>query len=332
MRRIVAGVILRQHDPSTNANLRVNSGIPMRLLSSLFVLLLVLGANPRVAQAAACCGTGHGLGQRLGPGETAAFTISSRFAGRFGSFDPQGNFFAIPSASFDGDVRADLLAVFAPIRRVQVSVAAPFVLNIKRFGDEHDTGGGIGDLVFSGRFDVVPLSTTSAWPAIAITTSFTLPTGRSANDAVQVLAADATGLGVAEFRPGVFLEKSFGGKVTAIVAASVGFRSETNEPPAPRVGLAPRWRLLAAAGPVFESGLSLSLGAIYEYEGAPAINGATIPESQRYRLATLGFVGYDLSARFTLLGSVELDVPIQQLSKNEAASAALSIGLRRSFF
>jgi len=301
--------------------------------SALLVLasLALLTASPRLARASACCGTGHGLGQRLAPGERAAVTFATRFADRFGSYDPNGQFFTSPSGSFDGDLRADISAVFAPISRLQVGVAIPFVLNIKHLRVD-DVGGGLGDLLFSGRFDVVPLSTTSSWPAIAFTASLLVPTGRSANQARQVLAADATGLGVAEIRPGVFLEKSFEGKATVIAAASVGFRSEANEPPALRIALAPRWRVLAAAGPVFESGLSLSFGGIYEYEGAPTISGTTMQDAQRYRFAALGFVGYDLPSRFTLLGSVELDLPVSHGGKNEAALAAISIGLRRSFF
>lgn len=304
----------------------------MRLTLCAFAGFALLVAIPQVTYAAACCGTGHGLGQRLGPGETAAITFSTRFADRFGSYDPSGQFFTIPANAFDGDLRADLSAVFAPISRLQVGLTAPFVLNIKHFGGADDVGGGLGDLTFSGRFDILPLNTANSWPAIALTTSLLLPTGRSANEATRVFGADATGLGVAEVRPGIFVEKSFGGKASAIVAGSVGFRSELNEPPAARMALAPRWRLLAAAGPVFESGLSLSFGGIYEYEGAPTIGGVTMVDADRYRLSTLGFVGYDLPRRFTLLGSVELDLPVNQTGKNEQAAVAISIGLRRSFF
>jgi hypothetical protein len=303
----------------------------MRSTVCFFASLAFLMANSRFAHASACCGTGHGLGQRLGLGEQSAVTLSTRFADRFGSYDPAGRFFTSPGGSFDADVRTDVSAIFSPLSRLQVAVTAPFVLNIKHFGDD-DVGGGFGDLLFFGRFDIVPLSTASSWPAVAFTASLLLPTGRSANEAQQILAADATGLGVAEIRPGIFFEKSFGGKATAIVAASVGFRSETNGSPALRIALAPRWRVLAAAGPVFESGLSLSFGGIYEYERAPTISGMEVPDAQRYRLAALGFVGYDLPSRFALLGSVELDLPVSQVGKNEAATVAISIGLRRSFF
>jgi hypothetical protein len=150
-------------------------------------------------------------------------------------------------------------------------------------------------------------------------------------DASNILAADVTGLGVAELRPGVFVEHVFAGRASAIFAASVGFRTEADEPPAPRFGLAPRVRLLGAMGPVFDTGLSLSIGLIHECEAAPTIEQVTMPDSDRHRTALFGFVGYDLSSHFTLLGSVELDIPLSYAGQNEPAYAAISIGLRRSF-
>ncbi|MBK9259959.1 MAG: hypothetical protein IPM54_09005 [Polyangiaceae bacterium] len=257
--------------------------------------------------------------------------LSTRVADRFGSYDASGGFFTIPSNVFDADARADLTAMVAPVSRLQLGITVPFVLNMRRIGADTEMGGGIGDFSFSGRFDIVPLSTASSWPAIALTAALAFPTGRSASEATNVLAADATGLGVTEFRPGIFLEHSFGGEANAIVAASVGLRSAANDLSAsPSFDLAPRLRLLAAAGPVFDMGLSLSLGVIHEREGAPSIGGVTMPDADRHRTAALAFVGYDLPSRFTLLGSLELDVPVHELGKNEPAYVAISIGLRRS--
>ena len=288
-------------------------------------------ASPHDARAAACCGSGHGLGQRLSRGERAALTLAVRGADRFGSNDPQGQFFPTPAGTLDGEGRAELSGLFAPVPRLQLGVAIPFVLNVRQFGSDSAHGGGLGDVAASARFDIVPLATSKAWPAIALTAGLTVPTGRSTSDARNVLAADATGLGVFEFRPGVFLEKSFSGEATAIFAGSLGLRSPSTDARGEPVQLAPRLRLLAAAGPIFDNGLSLSMGLIHEREQAPSIGGVTSPNADRYRTALLAFVGYDLSPRFTLLGSCELDLPWNGASKNEPTSAAFSIGLRRSF-
>ncbi len=301
------------------------------LLGLCFAAVVI--AKPHVAQASACCGSGHGLGQRLGNGEQAALTLSTRFADRFGSYDVQSRFFTTPRGIVDMDTRAELAGIVRPSTRFQVGFTVPFVLNIRQFGADVPvtTGGGMGDLAFQGRFDIIPLSTASSWPAVALTAGVTLPTGRSAMDASNVVAADATGLGVAEVRPGVFVEHSFAGRASAIFAASVGFRTAGDQPPAPRFQLAPRARILGAIGPVFDMGLSLSIGVFHEREAAPIIERVAAPDADRHRTALLGFVGYDFRKHFTLLGSIELDMPLRHAGQNEPAYVAISVGLRRSF-
>jgi hypothetical protein len=303
----------------------------MRLPPLLLSLAAVLLASPRQAEASACCGSGHGLGQRLNRGEDVALTLSLRFADRIGSHGMAGQFYAIPSGAFDGDGRAELAGIFAPTARLQLGFSLPFVLNVRQFGQESAAGGGIGDISASARFDLVPLATSNVWPAIAITTHLALPTGRSASDANDTLAVDATGLGVAELRPGVFVEKSFSGRASAIFAASVGLRFASADVRGEPVQLGPRLRLVAAAGPVTENGLSLSIGLIHELESAPSFGGVTTVDADRRRTAALAFVGVDLGTHFTLLGSLEADLPLQLVGKNEPAAIAISIGLRRSF-
>lgn len=303
----------------------------MHRLFLVSILVALVLASPHRAHASACCGSGHGLGQRLNRDEQAAVTMSLRVADRFGSHDPTGRFFTVPSGIIDGDGRAEISGLFAPVPRLQLGITLPFILNIRQFGPDFAYGGGLGDLSASGRFDIVPLATSSAWPAIALTAGLTLPTGRSAAEAQDALAADATGLGVAEFRPGVFLEKSFSGQASAIFAGSLGLRTPTMDARGKPSELAPRLRLIAAAGPVFDNGLSLSMGLIHEREQAPSIGGVTSPDGHRVRTAALAFVGYDISMHYTLLGSIEVDLPFAHAGRNEPASAALSIGLRRSF-
>lgn len=264
-------------------------------------------------------------------GEHAAITLSSRVADRFGSYDVHGSFATIPQGIIDVDTRTELAAIVRPIPRLQVGFTFPFVWNIRRSGSDVLTGGGLGDLALHGRFDIIPQSTASALPAIALTTAVTFPTGRSAMNASNALGADVTGLGVAELRPGVFLEHVFAGRASAIVAASIGFRSASNEPPTPPFQLAPRLRLVAAGGPIFDMGLSLSLGVIHEREAAPTIEQTTAPDADRHRTALLGFVGYDVSSHYTMLASFEVDIPLHHMGQNEPAYAAISFGLRRAF-
>jgi len=294
-------------------------------------VVTALLAAPRASLAAACCGSGHGLGQRLGPSERAAISISLRGADRFGGHGYDGAFALAPPGVLDLEGRAELGVLVAPVSRLQLGLVAPLVLSARRSGDVSATGGGLGDLAFSARFDVVPLSSAGALPAIAITTALTVPTGRSAADTTDPLAAGATGLGAFEVRPGIFIEKNFDGAATAIFSASVGLRTAMTDARGERVELGPRARFVAAAGPIFDSGLSLSGGVVHEIEAAPSIAGATTPGADRRRTAALVFAGYDISSRYTLLASLEADLPIPVIGKNEPSAVALAIGLRRAF-
>jgi hypothetical protein len=285
----------------------------------------------RDASASACCGSGHGLGQRLGPLERAAVGLSLRGSDRFGSHGYAGAFSLAPSGTRDVEARAELGCLLAPLPRLQLGLAVPVLLNVRGSGDETAVGGGLGDLSFSARFDLVPLSTTGAWPSIALTAGVGLPTGRPASRAEDPLATDATGLGAAEVRPGVFVEKNFDGEATAIFSASIGLRAPMTGARGERIELGPRARFVAAAGPVFSSGLSLSAGLVHERESAPSIGGAVTPGADRRRSAALLFAGYDITPRFTALASLEVDLPISSLGKNEPSAVAFAINLRRAF-
>lgn len=287
--------------------------------------------SPQEASAGSCCGSGHGLGQRLARDEHAALTLSLRFADRFGSYDLTSRLLNMPPGAFDGEGRAEFAGVIAPMPRLQLGVVVPFVVNVRQFPLDSAIGGGFGDITASSRFDVIPLTTSNAWPAIAITAALTFPTGRSASDATDALAADATGLGVVEFRPGIFIEKSFSGRASAVFASSLGLRGPGTDSQGQPVQLAPRLRMIAAAGPVFDMGLSFSAGLIHEYEEAPSIGGIAAPDANRRRTAALLFVGYDISKHLTLLGSFDVDLPMRFVGKNEPAAMSVSIGLRRSF-
>ena len=309
--------------------------LPVRIRPNPFALALLGGAlflvSARDAAASACCGSGHGLGQRLAPSERAAVNLSFRFSDRFGSHGHAGAFSFAPSGTLDTESRAELGCLLAPVPRLQLGLVAPVLLNVRGFRDDTSVGGGLGDISFSARFDIVSLSTTSAFPAIALTAGLGLPTGRSAAQAKDPLATDATGLGAVEVRPGLFVEKNWDGEAMAIVSASVGLRAPMTGARGERIELGPRARFVAAAGPVFASGWSLSAGLVHERESAPSMGGVVTPSADRRRTAALLFAAYDLSERFTALASLEVDLPASSLGKNEPSNVAFSFGLRRAF-
>ena len=202
---------------------------------------------------------------------------------------------------------------------------------MRHAGEQSAFGGGIGDVTASARWDLVSLSAADGLPAVALTAAVSLPTGKPAGRALDPLGASATGLGAAEVRPGVFLEKTWEGRASAVLSASVGLRTPMTGASGERIGLGPRARFVAAAGPVFDSGLSLSFGVVSEIEAAPSFAGVSAKDADRRRTGLFGFVGYDFGPRATVLGSLELDLPVAKLGKNEPSSVAFSIGLRHAF-
>jgi hypothetical protein len=94
------------------------------------------------------------------------------------------------------------------------------------------------------------------------------------------------------------------------------------------VRLAPRVRVLGAAGPVLPWGLSVAVGALHEREAAPSIGGRAAAEGDRRRTAAMLLAACDVDARWAVTGSAEVDVPLPGISKNEMVHAALGMGVR----
>jgi hypothetical protein len=113
-----------------------------------------------------------------------------------------------------------------------------------------------------------------------------------------------------------------------MVSASAGFRTAFVAASGDEVRLAPRLQLLAAFGPSWASGLSISLGGLYEREAGPRMAGRASPGFARERAALLGIVTHDLTPRWTAIGSFQADLPIAGLGRNEVAAVVPSIGVR----
>jgi hypothetical protein len=263
--------------------------------------------------------------------ERAAAGLGLRLSLRYGAAGATGRFSSLRPGDLDTESRAELSWLVSPLPRLQIGVVVPALVNVRRLGGLTEAGYGTGDITASARWDLVPLAGAGVWPAVALTAACTLPTGRPLAEAHGVLGAGATGLGAAELRPGLFVEKNFDGKASAILAASIGLRTSTSLPDGERVHLGPRLRIVAAVGPIFPNGASLSAGLVHEREPGPSIGGVVAPGSDRRRTAVLAFAGYDFAARWTALASLEVDLPWLGLARNELAAVAVAVGLRRAF-
>ncbi|WP_437737299.1 hypothetical protein [Sorangium sp. So ce1335] len=291
-------------------------------------VLLSLTASPTVARASACCGTGHGSAQWLAPSERAAASFSLRLTEQIGAWSVGRDFAPSGEGAYRRELRAEAGWTVRIRERVQLGVAVPLIAAWGGSpGGASSSGGGPGDISVVGRVTVVEEHLLPWLPAAAFTLAASIPTGTLQDPAVDPLGVDTTGLGVAEIRPGMLFEKSWG-SFQALLAGSVGIRTNYRLSTGERIAPAERVQILAAAGPVWSSGASLAAGALYEREGAPRVGRHLIDGMARERTALLAVLAYDMSPRWTAVGNVQADLPISGIGRNEGAFVALSAGLR----
>ncbi|WP_437580553.1 hypothetical protein [Sorangium sp. So ce887] len=312
-------------------------------------ILLSLAASPGVARASACCGTGHGIAQWLAPSERAAASFSLRFTEQLGTWTPERDFDALGEGVYHRELRADVGWMVRIEERLQLGISLPLRHTWIGAGlDGTFSGGDVGDISAAGRIALIEGAISPWIPSAAFTLSVALPTGygedpvfepigvsasggdTGGTSAIDVGAngADTTRLGVAEFRPGIVFEKSWG-SVQALLAASISVRTAYHAAGGEEVQPADRLQVVAAAGPVWASGTSLSVGGLYEREGSPRVAGRLpVRGGERERTALLAVLAHDVGARWTAVGNLQVDVPISGIGRNEGAFAALSAGLR----
>ncbi|AUX42218.1 hypothetical protein SOCE26_036450 [Sorangium cellulosum] len=290
-------------------------------------LVLSFALSSRAARASACCGTGHGVGHWLAPSERAAASFAVRGSEQIGSWTWAREFAPSAAGSYHRELRTDVGWMVRVQEHVQLGVAVPLMMVWKGARDGASSGGGAGDITAAGRIDLLE-SGVSPWiPAAALTLAVALPTGRPQGASSDRLGADVTGLGAAELRPGIVLEKSWG-SIQALLAASAGFRTRFHLPTGESLQLAPRVQILAAAGPAWPSGVSLAVGGLYEVEPWPTRDGRDTPGATRERTALLAVLACDITTRWTAIGNLQADVPISGIGREEIAFAALSAGVR----
>ncbi|WP_437819328.1 hypothetical protein [Sorangium sp. So ce1078] len=316
-------------------------------------ILLSLAVSPGAAHASACCGTGHGIAQWLAPSERAAASFSLRFTEQLGEWTRERDFDAHGEGVYHRELRADVGWMVRIRERLQLGISVPLLHTWAGAGlDGASSGGGVGDISAAGRFALIEDAMSPWIPSAAFTLGVTLPTGHGQVAGIEPIGvsatgvgsggvdtggagaigvgatgADTTGLGVAEFRPGLVFEKSWG-SFQALLAASTSVRTSIRVASGDEVQPAPRLQILAAAGPVWASGASLTVGGLYEREGYPRVADRPSKGGARERTALLAVLAHDIGARWTAVGNLQVDVPISGIGRNEGAFAALSAGLR----
>jgi len=286
------------------------------------VLLLLLPAEE--ARAAGCCGTGPSAIERLGSAEAASLSLTTSGQRTLGGWNSEGSW---GDAAQGDEARLELAGAVAVGARVQLGFALPAQYAWREAGALAGEGGGLGDLTFTGWIDPLPAGLPSSTPSVGLTLALRTPTGRSDADARAPLAADATGLGGFELRPGLSIEGELG-PLTLAGSGSVGLREETSA-----YGLtvqrAPGFALYGFVGRWFGPWL-VGGAASTSWEGAPSIEGRAVDAAARRRTGGALLAAWELDRSWSLGAEARAELPVGGAGRNEPGGVGARLTLRRA--
>ncbi len=296
--------------------------------ASALALALLLRAAPAHAQAC-CAGSGVVTPARLVLDDDALVGLQLRAAHHLGSHDARGEYVPTPSHARELNFEQNVFGAIRVLKRGQVAALVPFVETHRRAAGRSSTGGGLGDINFAARYDVLLAGQSQLVPGLGLLAGVTLPTGRTAEAARNPLATDATGIGAVQVNGGVALEQAFGawffgvsGLASLRTARTVGTT---------QMRLAPQYTLLLSAGHAFESGATAAVIASYMAEGDATANGARVPESAR-RVISLSVAGMvPLGDQLRLLASVSANPPRSSFGMNQPVTTGATLGVIWSY-
>jgi hypothetical protein len=291
--------------------------------------LACLAAAARPAAASPCCAGSTTPGfEHLALWETVAGGARGGLERGLGQWDAAGRWRS--HEAYEETVgRLELWVVGRPRAALQLGARLPWVFTDRRAGGGHDTGGGVGDLGVSARWDVYPGGEGPAGLGIAAVVGLTMPTGRDMAAAEGPLGADATGegsftpaLGLVLMRPWDTLFVRIQGSVGRPLTRTVDGRTH-------RAGVDLNGALIGGVSPVPSLTLSLSLDARRQSEATVA--GRMIPDSGRSGTFTALGLAWDLPGRFEILAlqaTVRAPVAVDGLGRNTLAGLGGALGLR----
>jgi hypothetical protein len=297
-----------------------------------FVVVALLAYAPRARAQACCAGSSAVTPGRLALHEVGLVGLDARASAVVGSFGADGNYRARGSGTVEDDLEQDLFGSVRVFRHAQVSVLVPFVETVRRASTLHDTGGGIGDINLSARYDFLYAGQSRWVPGLALLAGVTFPTGRPVEPGTGPLAAGATGVGAFQINGAVAAEQVFGPWLVSlygIVAARTPFSMDTSVGTVTET-LAPQLSALASLAYVTTSEIALAAWVSLAYEGNPSIDGTTVPDSERIT-PSLGFgTVLPIGDHWRFQTNVAWNPPV--LGQNALATVGLTWTLVRTWF
>jgi hypothetical protein len=300
-------------------------------------LLAVTGSSRRADAQACCAGGAVVTPTRLAPHEDFAVGLQVRVRSNGGWFDSHGQYAG--TSGREQIFEQDLAGSLRFSGRGQAAAVLPFIETHRRAAGLDDTGGGIGDLALTARYDLLLATEALYLPGFGILLAATLPTGRAPDEATHPLATDATGAGTYDVTIGADVEKvaghmyaAFNGWLTHRFVRKVTVTAPGTPSTEIRESFSARITLLAVAGYVFDSEAALGAYASFMNEGTATINGAEDPTT-RLRLTTAGLAGVlPVRDRWRIQGALFSDLRWNGFGRNEPAGVGLTASLIRVWF
>jgi len=289
-------------------------------------LLTALVAAPRAALAQACCvAPGAAGASRLAPHESFLTGVDARAQTTMGTFDAQGRFRGTPAGTRDIALEQNIFMTARLLSRGQLTAGVPLVQTVRSSGATSSSGGGVGDVRASARWDLVRPEDAGAAPGVAVVGGVALPTGRPPEQSSDVLGTDATGTGTTQVWGGLSLEKTWGPWL-ALAVATVNFRAD-REVSGTRSSIPPRYSLGVITAHAWRSGVALSFGATYALEDRARVDGVVVAGSARRALILTTALQIPLGPAGRLVGTVFATPPIPAVSAGDPAPLGLSLAL-----
>jgi hypothetical protein len=290
-------------------------------------LALAVAAGEGSARAQACCASTSAIfPARLEESENGLVGLTAKASIAYGSFDGERQLHAEPDGASEVDLGQTLLVTGRVAEEpVQINVSVPLVQTFRSVQGQNDFGGGVGDVSFSMRWDVLEGVRDPVVPGIAPLLSLTVPSGTPIDMAQNPLGADATGLGGAQLGAGLSVEKAFGRALFAITGTAAFHGARTVRGVHSQLG--PDLAATVGASYTFARGFSLGGSVTYTGSWDSTVGDVEVPNSAR-ALTTLAVVSaLPLRGGARLLGSLFFVPPISSVAQNEIGTVGLSLTL-----
>lgn len=295
-------------------------------------LALALGAffAPGQAAAQACCaGASVVAPGRLKFEEQRLVGLELRGHDALGTFTPAGDYEAAPSGASELGFQQTLFAGTKLFDEGQLVLAVPLVQTRRAGGGLAETGGGLGDVTLSGRWDLTFAGNVRHRPGFALLASATAPTGTPVDAAKKPLATDATGAGAWQGALGASVEQVHGSFFWLGLASLAGRTPRTVQ--GIREQLGPQLTVTLAGGYALGEGGGVALTLTHLREPDATVGGRTAAGSGRAATTLGAAFGYGLSARWRVQASLYDELPIGGLGKNGAAGVGATLSVLRAW-